>query len=473
MALDTKYRPRTYEEVLGQGSTVAILKSYVSEGRGFHQSYVFCGQHGSGKTTLARIMARALLCHNPKDGEPCDQCESCVSILEGSGNECFEEMDAATKSGKDDLSRIIEDANYSTFSGNRRVYLLDEAHRLSKAALDVLLKPMEDNVPGSDNKRLVILFCTTEPDKMVSTIFSRCAPAFVIRPASYESIADRLAVVCHGEGLRHEMEALLVLAEVSKSHIRDALKALEGVAISNGGKVDLESVNSYFKFDTNAKILELLGLVLDGNGPESFSLAESVCQTLGPKVGYERLSEAAMMVYRHSLGVPIPRTSWNPSRIAEILSSHSGEEALSVARAFSAPPVRVSVSSFLMDCSAFSSAPRVLPQIPVQKAETAKPQEPQSQVKSQTPSEEGAKASTQAHNHKDPNHPPKAPPTVNSGGVYIDPRAVKRPEVDSVGYNVVPSKPNPRGLDREVFRRLVEVHLGGSITECLTRKPSG
>jgi hypothetical protein len=126
MAFDTKYRPKTYKEVLGQDTTVSILKKYVSEGKGFHQSYVFCGQHGSGKTTLARILARALLCHQPVEGAPCDECNSCLSLLNGQGHECFEELDAATKSGKDDLARIIEDANYSTLSGSRRVYVIDE-----------------------------------------------------------------------------------------------------------------------------------------------------------------------------------------------------------------------------------------------------------------------------------------------------------------------------------------------------------
>jgi DNA polymerase-3 subunit gamma/tau len=162
MALDTRYRPQTYGDVLGQEATVSILKQFVVEGRGFHQSYVFCGQHGSGKTTLGRILARALLCETPVDGAPCDQCLSCQTFLSGDTHECFEELDAATKSGKADLARIIEDVSYSTVSGKRRIYLFDESHRLSKQALDVLLKPMEDNTPGSDDKRLVCIFCTTE-----------------------------------------------------------------------------------------------------------------------------------------------------------------------------------------------------------------------------------------------------------------------------------------------------------------------
>ncbi len=162
MALDTKYRPRTYGDVLGQDATVSVLRQFIVEGRGFHQSYVFCGQHGSGKTTLGRILARALLCEAPSEGSPCDECLSCRTLLDGDSHECFVELDAATKSGKADLVRILEDVQYSTVSGKRRIYLFDESHRLSKQALDALLKPMEDSAPGSEDKRLVCIFCTTE-----------------------------------------------------------------------------------------------------------------------------------------------------------------------------------------------------------------------------------------------------------------------------------------------------------------------
>ena len=125
MAFDTKYRPRTYDEVLGQDATVGVLRQYVKEGRGFHQSYVFCGQHGSGKTTLGRILARALLCENPRDGSPCDECPSCRVFLDGGTHECFEELDAATKSGKADLARIVEDVS---LRGGDALLLFEAAH---------------------------------------------------------------------------------------------------------------------------------------------------------------------------------------------------------------------------------------------------------------------------------------------------------------------------------------------------------
>ena len=121
MSLDTKYRPMTYPEVIGQSANVEVLTNIVKKGAGFHQSYVFCGPHGTGKTTLGRILARALLCDDPVDGHPCDQCSSCKTILEYGSSECFVEVDAATNSGKSDIKEIVDQLEYSVLSGKKRI----------------------------------------------------------------------------------------------------------------------------------------------------------------------------------------------------------------------------------------------------------------------------------------------------------------------------------------------------------------
>ena len=174
MSLDTKYRPRTYEDVLGQKDTIKTLKGFISSEAGWRQSYLFAYPYGSGKTTLGRIMARALLCENPVNGEPCDQCNSCKAML-NSSHDSFIEVDAATNSGKADVKKLLESLNYTSFSGSKKLYLFDEAHQLSKDALDALLKPMEENDKGSFDKRLVCIFATTEPEKMRQTVLSRCS----------------------------------------------------------------------------------------------------------------------------------------------------------------------------------------------------------------------------------------------------------------------------------------------------------
>jgi len=125
MSLDTKYRPLRYGDVLGQDATIEVCKEIVKSGGAFHQSYVFAGAHGGGKTTCGRILARAMLCADPKNGEPCDECQSCKAILEDK-SENFMEVDAATNSGKDHVKRITDEARFGSFSGKRKIYLFDE-----------------------------------------------------------------------------------------------------------------------------------------------------------------------------------------------------------------------------------------------------------------------------------------------------------------------------------------------------------
>ena len=347
MALDTRYRPRKYSDVLGQESSVLILRQLLKEGKGYHQSYVFCGQHGSGKTTMGRILARALLCSAPVDGEPCDACESCLAILQGKQHECFTELDAATKSTKEDMLKITEDIQYSSFSGKRRIYLFDESHRLSKSALDAVLKPMEDCISGTEDKQLVCIFCTTEPEKMQPTIFSRCAPAFVIKAVTPEGIADRLAWVCAQEGITYEHDALVTIAEVTECHIRDALKTLEGVSVL--GTVSRANVTSYLGLGSNDLILDLL----DAIGTDQAAVvraALALAESTSPTSAYERLAEASLTAYRAHIGVGKIQAHWPQDRIKAL--AEKGAQLLAVSSRFSAPPKRPTSHTLLLDAAA-------------------------------------------------------------------------------------------------------------------------
>jgi len=347
VALDTTYRPRKYGDVLGQDSSVRVLRQLLKEGKGYHQSYVFCGQHGSGKTTMGRILARALLCSAPVDGEPCDSCESCLAILQGKQHECFTELDAATKSTKEDMLKITEDIQYSSFSGKRRIYLFDESHRLSKSALDAVLKPMEDCIPGTQDKQLVCIFCTTEPEKMQPTIFSRCAPAFVIKAVTPEGIADRLAWVCAQEGIAYEHDALVTIAEVTECHIRDALKTLEGVSVL--GPVSRTNVTSYLGLGSNDLILDLL----DSIGVDQASVvraASALADSTSPTSAYERLAEASITAYRAHIGVGKIQAHWPQDRIKAL--AEKGAQLLALSSRFSAPPKRPTSHTLLLDSMA-------------------------------------------------------------------------------------------------------------------------
>jgi DNA polymerase-3 subunit gamma/tau len=294
VALDTKYRPLKYADVLGQDATAQMLKEIVRKGRGFHQSYVFGGGHGSGKTTLGRILARALLCENPQEGEPCDECKSCKAMLAGR-SEVFIEIDAATNSGKDDVRRVTEDASFGSFSGKRKIYLWDESHELSRQAMDAMLKPMEDNVAGTENKQLVCIFCTTEPEKMRSAIMSRCAPAFRIRTNKPADIAKRLAYICDQEKITYESEALVLVSEFAETHIRDAIKAVEGVSML--GDVTKAAVEKYLNIAANQNYLEILeGIGRDLSG--ALSALDRALQDNSAATCYRRLADLAMMAYR-------------------------------------------------------------------------------------------------------------------------------------------------------------------------------
>lgn len=347
MSLDIKYRPSVYADVLGQENIITVLRNFVKEGRGFQQSYLFCGAHGSGKTTLGRILARALLCSHHVEGEPCGQCSSCRSLLQDGSSADFVEVDAATNSGKADVLRITEEIQYATFSGNRRIYLFDEAHQLSKDALDALLKPLEDTFPGSDDKQLVCIFCTTEPERMRATVLSRCAPAFVITPQTPHTIATRLQAVCAAEGIEADFEPLVLIAEITQCHIRDAMKALEGVSML--GPVNRENVAAYLHLDLNVAYVDALECI-GHDLPAALQAIETILKKNGPTTCYERLAEVAMLAFRASHGLPVP-SFWNKDRL-RALGQSRGDALLAYAERFASRPGRPSAAMLQMDLAA-------------------------------------------------------------------------------------------------------------------------
>lgn len=346
MSLDTKNRPLIFDDVLGQDATIRVLRRFIATGRGFQQSYLFAGPFGSGKTTLGRILARGLLCGQPtSNGDPCDSCPSCRSILDLGTSMDFVEVDAATNSGKAEIQKIVDEIQYDTFSGRRRIFLFDESHQLSTSALDALLKPLEENAAGSTDKRLVCIFCTTEPEKMRATILSRCAPAFIIHPVAPAVIADRLALICTKEGISYDLDMLAVIAEMTECHIRDAIKAIEGVSML--GPVNKDNVVAYLRLDLNAAYLDILEFLGQDLGVAMAS-ARKILERASPASCYERLADMAMTIYQVFIGVSRAPAYMDKTRI-ESIGRVQQHNLLGFASRFASRPGRPTEAMLLCD----------------------------------------------------------------------------------------------------------------------------
>lgn len=347
MSLDTKYRPRSYKDILGQDGNVASMKGLVSKGVGRHQSYLISGGYGCGKTTIGRILARALLCDAPISGEACDCCDSCLKMLDGQNHDAFVEVDAASRSGKDDVERILSDLEVMTFSGKKRIYLFDEAHRLSEEAKTALLKPMEDNDYGSQDKRLVCIFCTTEPSKMKETIRSRCV-IYTIKDTPIDKIVGRLREVCEAESIKYDLKGLLLIALHSKGHIRDCLKSLEMVAFSSGdNSVEEGAVREYLQTEKYDLVLKMLGT---NEITEALKYGNELIDLVPVGEAYNLVSEAGTMLVNNWLNVKKPDPLWDAKLVSDVVDNNTIEDIIGGLRRFSERVLRGATKAmFLSD----------------------------------------------------------------------------------------------------------------------------
>ena len=243
LALYRKYRPQTFEDVCGRDAIVRTLKNQITSGRIGH-SYLFCGTRGTGKTTIAKIFAKAVNCEHPVDGSPCGECASCKAIAEDASLNVVE-MDAASNNGVDDVRGIIDQVAYSPTQGKYRVFIIDEVHMLSGAAFNALLKTLEEPPAYA-----IFILATTEPNKLPLTILSRCQ-RYDFGRLSVQTIEDRLKVVCDREGLTCEDKALRYIASAADGSMRDGLSILDQCNAFNYGQGAL----------TYDKVLEILGAV--------------------------------------------------------------------------------------------------------------------------------------------------------------------------------------------------------------------
>ncbi len=235
-SLYLKYRPQTFGELVGQVHVRETLKNAVKAGRISH-AYLFCGPRGTGKTSTARILARAINCTQPQAGEPCGTCPNCQLLLSGRSLDLVE-LDAASNRRIDDIRDLREKIRVAPAQLPRKVYIIDEVHQLVSEAFNALLKTLEE---PPDFAHLIL--CTTEPQKVPETIRSRCQ-RFDFRRVSTDDLARRLQFVAEQEGMTFEQSALYTLARAADGGMRDGLSMLEQVSAFSEGKVTLEAVNA-------------------------------------------------------------------------------------------------------------------------------------------------------------------------------------------------------------------------------------
>lgn len=267
-SLYRKFRPLKFEDIVGQGHIIQTLKNQVIADRVGH-AYLFNGGRGTGKTTAAKILSRAVNCLNPQNGEPCNECEICKANLEGSLTDVVE-MDAASNNGVDDIRAIRDEVNFLPTVAKYRVYIIDEVHMLSPGAFNALLKTLEE--PPAHVK---FILATTEPQKLPATILSRCQ-RFDFRKIANEDIQKRLQYVCQENKIEITEDALRIIANLAEGAMRDALSILERCAQEDSGKIDDSKVKELVGIPELSQIHKLVEKIFAYEPTEALQVVDEV-----------------------------------------------------------------------------------------------------------------------------------------------------------------------------------------------------
>ena len=263
-ALYRKYRPQTFDDVVGQMAVTQTLKTQLQSSRLSH-AYLFTGSRGTGKTSCAKILAKAVNCQNPQDGNPCNCCDACRSIDAGTCMDVLE-IDAASNNGVDNVRDLRDDAVYTPSQVKMRVYIIDEVHMLSISAFNALLKIIEE-----PPEHLLFILATTELHKVPATILSRCQ-RFSFRRLSQEDIAARLQYVAYQENIDLDDAAARVLARLADGGMRDGLSLLDQCASATTGELSARRVYDCLGIAGEQKCAELMGYVADHNPAKALEL---------------------------------------------------------------------------------------------------------------------------------------------------------------------------------------------------------
>ena len=265
-ALYRKWRPKTFDEVIGQEHITETLKNQVRTGHLSH-AYIFIGTRGTGKTTCARILAKAVNCENPIDGNPCNRCRYCRGIDDGSILDIVE-LDAASNTGVDNVRDLKEEAIFSPAAAKKRVYIIDEVHMLSMQAFNALLKIIEE-----PPEHLMFILATTELQKVPATILSRCQ-RHSFRRIPTERLAAYLQEIAARESLQLEPEAAVQIGRLAEGGVRDALSILD--QCSAGGRITVNTVFETMGLAGNRNLVELLQVILRHDSASALQLFQQI-----------------------------------------------------------------------------------------------------------------------------------------------------------------------------------------------------
>ena len=275
-ALYRKYRPQTFDDVVGQEPVVRTLRNAIANDQ-LRQAYLFAGPRGTGKTSMARILAKSVNCAKGPTTAPDNTCHACVAISNGSSMDVVE-MDAASQRGIDDIREIRERVVLQPVEGRYKVYILDEAHQLTDAAWNALLKLIEEPPP-----HLLFVFCTTELQKVIPTVRSRCQTFSFARPR-FEDLVKVLRLVSDGESFQAPEAALSQIARASKGSFRDATSMLDQLAAATGGDLTVQSVLQLLGAVDEESLFQLCDLVIDHDTAGALTFVEQLSEQ-GQDVG--------------------------------------------------------------------------------------------------------------------------------------------------------------------------------------------
>lgn len=256
-AIYRKWRPKVFEDIIGQSHITETLKNQIKNDRVSH-AYLFCGTRGTGKTTAAKVLSRAINCENPKDGSPCNECDICRGILDGSIMDVVE-IDAASNNGVDNIRELKEDVNFVATQTKYRVYIIDEVHMLSTGAFNALLKTLEE-----PPKHVIFILATTEVHKIPETILSRCQ-RFDFKRITPSDIIVRMKEIAAGDGIDITDEAYSMLAQLADGSMRDGLSILERIISACGNSINEQNITDILGMVENDVIFKISDAVLSND----------------------------------------------------------------------------------------------------------------------------------------------------------------------------------------------------------------